>query len=69
VSPELPREPLKPIALGGLHPVDRCFLCGRLDSEAELRETLAVYTQAAALICTDVVACLRSRREAFPWAA
>jgi hypothetical protein len=49
-------------ALGDVHPARACALCGLLDSETELEPTLLKWTMAEAMVCTDLIGCMRRRR-------
>jgi hypothetical protein len=55
---------LKIASLGDYHPHRACYLCGALDSEAELHEITVRMTMARGMACKDVVSCLARRREA-----
>ena len=70
LSEQLP-ERWGALPLGELHPEDRCALCGEVGKEwpcidvawNSLHRTVLAYTQAAALVCVDTVACERRRAE------
>src|SRR5262245_7904657 len=59
------RERWGALPLGELHPKGRCALCDHLGEEGKtLRRTVLMSTHATALVCVDVMACIRRRRQA-----